>query len=337
VNYEAWENRVKTFHTGESSGIINHDIKVRDKAVEFLAVRKTSDRPFFMIIGFVAPHYPLTVPQEYFAHYEGRIPPPRLPLGHVQMEPLNYQQLRLGFGLVNIPPETTMKARELYYGLTEWLDARVGQVLEALRKSEVADNTVVIYTADHGENMGEHALWWKNCMYQTAAQVPLIVSWPARWKQGERRAGVCSLLDVAQTVVQLSGAQAPSDWNGDSLLPVLDDAKHPWKDYAVGEYYAHNISSGFVMLRQGKYKYVYHTRPTPNYPNQRELYDLEQDPDEFVNLVSLPEHQGRLSRMHTLLVKEVGEDPEKTELRCRADIAVGYPQPIGAGGKSADE
>lgn len=337
VNREEWNSRAKTFHTGDSSGIIQHDCEVRDKSVQFLAGRKAGDKPFFMITGFVAPHYPLTVPAEYYAHYQGLISAPQLPPGHVQMQPLNYQQLRLGFGLVDVPVDPVVKGRELYYGFTEWLDRNVGQVLQALRESEVADNTVVIYTTDHGENMGEHGLWWKNCMYQTAAQVPLIVSWPSRWAGGQRRHGVCSLLDMIQMVAHLAGATPPSDWNGDSLVPLLDDPNHNWKDLAVSEYYAHYISSGIVMLRQGKFKYVYHTRPVPDYPNQRELYDLQSDPDEFINLVSLPEHQGRLTEMHSAMVKELGEDPEKTEQRCRAEIAVGYPEPIGGKGKTVSD
>jgi choline-sulfatase len=329
VNSQDWKARSNTFHVGDTSGVLNHDRAVQQVSCDFLANRKKSDKPFFMTVGFDTPHYPLIVPEEIYNHYRGRIPPPNLPFGHVEMQPLNYQQLRNGFGLVNMDPTLVQKGRECYYGLTEWTDGNVGKVLDALRKSSVADNTVIIYTTDHGENMGEHGLWWKCCMYQTAAQIPLIISWPERWQQGERRKGVCSLVDVVQTMARLAGATPPHDWNGDSLIPLIQDEKHEWKDMAVSEYYAHNISSGYVMLRQGKYKYVYHTRPVPNYPNERELYDLESDPNEFVNLVSLPEHQKRLAEMHALLVKEVGEDPEKTEQRCRADIAVGYAHPFG--------
>jgi arylsulfatase A-like enzyme len=97
---------------------------------------------------------------------------------------------------------------------------------------------------------------------------------------------------------------------------------------AVSEYYGHAISSGYVMLRKGKYKYLYHTRPTPDFPNQREIYDLESDPEEFINLVFLPEQQHRMARFHAMLVKEIGEDPEETEKRCRADYAAGYSRTV---------
>jgi choline-sulfatase len=323
INYANWWKRSSEFHAGQTSTTLDHDPKVRDLACQFLAERKSTEKPFLLVVGFLAPHFPLIVPEEFHAAYRGRVEPPRLPPGHVKMQPLNYQQLRHGLGYVHTDPQVVAKGRELYCGLTQWCDHNIGRVLEALRKSSVARNTVVIYTSDHGENMGEHAMWWKNCMYQTATQVPLIISWPERWLQG-RRFGACSLLDMVQTVVHLAGADPPGDWNGDFMVPWLDDRQHPWKDLAVSEYYGHAISSGYVMLRHGKYKYVYHTRPTPDFPNQRELYDLETDPDEFVNLVSIPEQQDGMAQFHAMMLKEIGEDPEETEQRCRANYAAGY-------------
>jgi choline-sulfatase len=223
-----------------------------------------------------------------------------------------------------VPPATVKLGRELYYGLTQWLDTEVGKILAALSAIPDAANTVVIYTADHGENMGEHGLWWKNCMYEHAARVPLIVSWPARWKGGQRRKGVCSLVDVVQTIAELGRAKAPADWNGSSLCASLDSSAAPWKDRAVSEYYAHNIASGYAMIREGSYKYVYHAAPDAKHAAQRELYDLAKDPGELQNLAAAPAQQSRVQQLHAALVKELGEDPEKTEARCRADLAKGY-------------
>jgi len=190
--------------------------------------------------------------------------------------------------------------------------------------SELADNTIVIYTADHGENMGEHGLWWKNCLYDTAARVPLIVSWPVRWAGGQRRTRACSLVDVVQTIAELGGAKTPDDWNGDSMVRWLDAPQSAWKDRAVSEYYAHNIASGYTMIRTGDFKYVYHAPPDDKHPAQRELYDLKADPGEFHNLAGKPEYEEHMVSLHKALVQELGEDPDKTEQRCRADLARGY-------------
>jgi choline-sulfatase len=249
---------------------------------------------------------------------------PEIPPGHLDALPLNYRHLRAGFQLEAVPPQIVRKGRELYYGLTQWFDRQVGKVLDALARSGLAENTVVVYTSDHGENMGEHGLWWKNCMYEHAARVPMIVRWPKRWQGGQRRSAACSMVDLVQTIAELGGAETPDDWNGDSMCAWLDDAKAPWKDQAVSEYYAHNIASGYAMLRTGNHKYVYHTRMDATHPPGRELYDLAADPGEFNNLAAKPSHKQRLDAMHAALVEELGEDPDETELRCRADYQKGY-------------
>ncbi len=316
--------RFDDFHTGDNSSILKHDRAVTAGTVEFLSNRRASDKPFFMLAGYLAPHFPLIVPEEYWRPYQDKIPMPVIPEGHLESQPRNYKHLRIGFDVEDVPDEIVRKGRELYYGLTQWVDGQIGKVLKALADSDVADNTVVIYTTDHGENMGEHGLWWKNCMYQNASRIPLIVSWPARWKGGQRRTQACSLVDVVQTIAALGGADVPGDWNGDSMLGWLDDPGTDWKDLAVSEYYAHNIASGYAMIRIGKYKYVYHTPADSSHPAERELYDLQADPGEFNNLAANDEYRQRVEAMHEVLVEEIGEDPDKTEQRCRADYARGY-------------
>jgi len=316
--------RFNDFHAGEDSSILKHDRAVTAGTVEFLKSRKASDKPFFMLAGYLAPHFPLIVPEKYWQQYQGKIPMPVIPKGYLESQPRNYKHLRIGFDVEDVPDDIVRKGRELYYGLTQWVDNEVGKVLDALADSEAANNTVIIYTTDHGENMGEHGLWWKNCMYQNASRIPLIVSWPPRWKGGQRRTQACSLVDVVQTIAELGGADVPEDWNGDSMLGLLDNPETKWKDLAVSEYYAHNIASGYAMIRMGKYKYVYHTPADAAHPAERELYDLQADPDEFDNLAGKDGFKERLDAMHKALVAEIGEDPDKTEQRCRADYARGY-------------
>jgi choline-sulfatase len=316
--------RFQNFHAGDTSSGMEHDRRVSAGTLEFLRNRKGSEAPFLLLAGYIAPHFPLIVPQKYWDAYRGKVPPPIIPEGFLDALPLNYRHLRIGFNVEDVPEDVVRKGRELYYGLVQWLDEEIGKVLACLPDSEVADNTVVIYTADHGENMGEHGLWWKNCLYDSAARVPLIISWPARWNGGQRRTQVCSLVDVVQTIAELCGAKAPEDWNGDSMVHWLDDAAARWKDLAVSEYYGHNIASGYAMVRIGSFKYVYHTPADDAHPAQRELYDLSKDPGEFHNLAGRPEYAERGAAMHATLVNELGEDPNRTEQRCRADYARGY-------------
>jgi choline-sulfatase len=108
------------------------------------------------------------------------------------------------------------------------------------------------------------------------------------------------MVDVVQTIAELGGAKVPADWNGASMGPWMDDPDAPWRNVAVSEYFAHNIASGYAMLRLGDWKYVYHTPADERHPAERELYDLKADPGERANLA------------------------DRTEQRCRADGARGY-------------
>ena len=233
-----------------------------------------------------------------FDKYKDRVPMPNIPEGFLESLPSNYKHLRYGFGLTETDPETVKKGRELYWAFCEWLDTEVGKLIDALSTSEVADNTIVIYCSDHGENKGDHGLWWKCNMYEHSSRMPLAITWPKRWQGGQRRAGACSLVDLTQTIAELCGVRTPDDWDGQSMVPYLDDGTVVWRDLAVCEYFGHNIASGMCMLRQRTWKYVYHTRIDDTHGLERELYDLAADPKEFRNLADQPENAIRVRDMH---------------------------------------
>ena len=319
-----WEGRAKAFKTSDTSPILEKDRKVTAECSAFLQNRSADDKPFFLLAGYLAPHFPLTIPEEYYAPYKDRVPMPEIPEGFLETLPTNYKHLRAGFGVTKATPEQTKLGRELYWGFVNWLDDEIGKLLSALNDSEVADNTIVIYCTDHGENKGDHGLWWKNNMYEHASRTPLIVSFPKRWAGGQRRTGVCSLVDLAQTIAEIGGAERSDDWDGESLLNYLDDGNSDWRDIAVSEYYAHNIASGMAMVRQGPWKYVYHTRFDEVHGPERELYNLEEDAGEFNNLANDPAQADRVAQLHDLLAKELRRDPEDAEAQSRADLAKGY-------------
>jgi choline-sulfatase len=314
------------FHPGNHGKTVEHDIRVTAGAVDFLSKRKASDKPFFLFTGYLAPHYPLVIPEAYWDRYKGKVGmPTAAPPGFFENMPLNYKVLRAGFDEMNVPDDITQRGRELYYGLVNWVDNEIGKVLTTLHNNkEIADNTVIIYTSDHGENMGEHGMWHKNCMYEQSARVPLSIMWPGRWIGGQRRAGASSHLDLVKTIVEIGGGQTPVDWNGDSMLSWIENPKHKWKDYAVSEYYAKNIASGYVMARSGRWKYTYHTTIDKQHPDFHELYDLSADPYEFNNLAGHQDQAKRVKEMHARMVAEVGGDPNVTEQRARRQLTEGY-------------
>ncbi|WP_176441759.1 sulfatase-like hydrolase/transferase [Granulicella rosea] len=321
--------RFDEFHAGDHGSTVEHDRRVTAGAVDFLSKREDADeKPFFLFVGYLAPHFPLIVPQENVAKYRGKVGMPEIPEGFLDRIALNYKVQRAGFEEIGVPDDTVRSGRELYYGLVDWADQQIGHVLAALRAHpEVAENTVIIYSSDHGENMGERGLWWKNCMYDSASKVPLVISWPKRWKGQQRRGGASSHLDLVQTIVELAGTRSPNDWNGESMLHWMDRPNTPWKDLAVSEYYAHNTASGYTMIRSGEWKYVYHNVIDEDHPAQRELYNLAHDPKEFTNLANLPEHKARVETLHQRMLKEVGADPDEIEKRSREQLARGYTRP----------
>ncbi len=317
--------RFSQFYPGERSIILDHDRAVTVGAIEFLYKQRPKDQPFFLFAGYLAPHFPIIAPQSLWERYKGKIAMPVIPPGFLESLSLNYKVQRAGFEELEVPEDTVRRGRELYYALTEWVDNQIGLVLSALCSMlAVAENTVIIYSSDHGENMGEHGMWWKNCMFDPATRVPLIVSWPQRWSAAQRRSGASSHLDLVQTVVDLAGGNAPDDWNGHSMLPWLDNSQVRWKDFAVSEYYGLNTASGYVMAREGDWKYTYHTIIDADHPAQRELYNIASDTQEFKNLANLPEHKSRVERMHQRMVQEVAGDPDETEQRARYQLAKGY-------------
>jgi len=294
------------------------DVTRRDDALSFITERTAEDKPFFLIVGFMAPHYPLTAPAELIEKYKDKIPLPELPEGYTEKLPLNYKHLRNERKFEKVPAEIVKLGRESYYARVEWADQQIGRVLNAIKKSPFADNTIIIYTSDHGENLGEHGLWWKNSMYDCSTNVPLIISWPQRWEGGQKRTLACGSVDLVQTIADLAGIKTPGDWDGTSMVPWLDNPGFKWKDFAVSEYYAGYTASGISMIRKGNWKYVYHTRADDKYGPETELYDLEKDPKELINLAGNAKYAITLQSLHKALVKETGEDPEQTETRWRA-------------------
>lgn len=326
VNTAGWESRSSDFYIGDDAHPYNLDRRVTEEVRAFLNERDPDEDPFFLLAGYLSPHFPIVAPFEYYRKYHDAVPLPELPEDFFETLPTNYEQIRRGFGVTDVDHagDKVRFARELYWAYVDWFDDQVGRLLAALTSSDVAENTIVIYTSDHGENKGDHGMWWKNCMYEHSVGVPLIVSWPDRWTGGQRRTEVCSLVDVVRTIADLADAETPPQWDGDSLRGLLDDPTVDWKNFALSEYYAHNTASGFTMYREGRYKYVYHARYDSDHGPEAELYDLHEDPGEFENLADHDAYREIRDELHETMVAELGEHPDDIEQRARRDGADGY-------------
>lgn len=262
-----------------------YDDEVAARAVAFLADPARRERPWALCASFITPHFPLIVRQSYFDRYfPAHADLPAMPPGHLdRLHPQN-RRLRQFFDCADFTAEQTARARAAYYGLVTFCDERIGQVLDALEAHGLAENTLVAYVADHGEMLGQHGLWWKCSFYEGSSRIPFILSWPGQIAPGSRYRAATSLLDLVRTMLDLAGDDAP-DLNGTSLVPLLRGAAPDGDGLAIAEYEGHGTVTPARMVRRGRFKLNYYHGEPP------ELFDLEDDPDEFTDLASHPDYR----------------------------------------------
>ena len=167
-----------------------------------------------------------------------------------------------------------------------------------LEETGQRDNTVIVHFSDHGEMNGEHGMWRKSSMYEASVRVPLQISWPGEIAGGRRVAQAVSLVDMVAMVVELAGAESVAPLDGDSLLRLVRGEEADWKDEAFSEYLAHGVQRPVGMLRKGRYKLNYNLGEAP------ELYDIEVDPNEFVDLAGSAKYAPTLAAMQARLLAE---------------------------------
>jgi arylsulfatase A-like enzyme len=279
---------------------------ITDRAIEFLD-EHPADRPFFLWVSYVHPHHPFNPPAPYDTMYDPAVMPlPQWDAGEIERWPEAYQKkfyARSGsheaVGLCDFQDRDWQRIKAYYYGMISQIDANVGRLLEVLRTRGALDNTLVVFTTDHGENLGDHRLLFKGTTYDCVTRVPFVVcpgsgSLPGKAEPGSRRDQLCSSIDVLPTLLDLLGVAQPdpSPIQGQSLAPALIDANHRLRES--------------VLIENGGIRRSVRTRDallTWHGPDTRgELYDLSADPECFVNLWDEPSAaELRLELLHTLI------------------------------------
>ncbi|HID06709.1 MAG TPA: hypothetical protein EYP10_06135 [Armatimonadetes bacterium] len=256
------------------------DDAVTDACIKFLRERD-SGRPLCMVVGFVLPHCPYIAPKTLFEHYYDRVKIPSVPDGYWEaMHPamINWRRRRR---IEDLTEEQIRTARAGYYGLVEYLDTLIGKIIETLHELRMVERTIVIYTSDHGDMVGEHGLWWKSNFYEGSVGVPLIFA-GAHLPKGIVCERVVSLLDVTATVIDIADAPPLPHSLGRSLVPLLCESPNgvDWEDVAFAELCT--FTDPFMrMVRRGDWKLVYfdgYERP--------QLFNLRDDPNEFNDLAT---------------------------------------------------
>ncbi|HEU4922568.1 MAG TPA: sulfatase-like hydrolase/transferase [Burkholderiales bacterium] len=265
--------------------------------------RKYRERPWVLFVSFVAPHFPLTAPPHWYYRYPfERIPMPKL-YREKNLHPyVRDQAQNTGYDKYFADEAAVKRARAGYLGLVSSLDENIGHIMETLEDLKLDSNTRVLYTSDHGDNLGARGLWGKQVLYEEAAKVPMILTGPDV-PTGVRREPV-SHVDVYPTVMECVGVEAP-DASGSSLLRRIPERT------VLSEYHASSSRSGEYMIRHGKWKYVYFVR----YPDRPELFDLDSDPEELKDLGRDPNHEQAKKECHEKLLGML--NPEEVDRRAK--------------------
>ncbi|WP_206057208.1 sulfatase-like hydrolase/transferase [Nitratireductor sp. XY-223] len=293
----------------------DYDAAVTRRTVEWLEDRaEAADRhPWCLYVGLVAPHFPLVVPQAFYDLYPlDRLPDAKLhPRDGHPRHPWVEKQNGLNDSEAKFEDEEErLRAIAAYYGLCTWLDHNVGEILGALDATGQAENTVVVYTSDHGDNVGARGLWGKSNLYLESVAVPMIMAGPGV------PAGICrtpvSLVDLSATIPALFGAEIDGAGGIRPLDAIARERDDPER-IVFSEYHAAGAVSGAFMLKKGRWKYHYYVGFSP------ELFDLETDPEETRDLAADPAFRDIVAMMDAELRRIC--DPEATDARAFADQA----------------
>ncbi len=257
-------------------------------------------RPFFLSLGFSKPHVPLLAPKPYLDLY----PPESLPAAWAPESrdrgiPPVARRFGRNFDLfqsVERTPERERRALAAYYACVSFIDAQLGIVLAAVDAAGLAENTAIVVLGDHGFHLGEHGLWSKVTLFEQSTRVPLLVRVPGARANGGSCPGIVELVDLVPSLAELFGLSVPQALEGASFAPLLERPDRAWKRAAFALCKL-TQSTGRAVRTQ---RYRYSLWPTPIGPAQ-ELYDLETDPWEHVNLAGDPQHAPVLAEHAELL------------------------------------
>jgi choline-sulfatase len=292
-----------------------YDREIASRAQIWLREQAPKERgkPWVLFVSFVAPHFPLTAPPHWYYKYPfDKIPMPKLYRANNLHPYVRDQDDNTGYDKYFEDEAAVKRARAGYFGLISSLDENIGNLLNTLKDAGFESNTRILYTSDHGDNMGARGLWGKQVLYEEAAKVPMILAGPDI-PLGVRSEPV-SHVDVYPTVMQCLGADAPGA-SGVSLLSRIPERT------VVSEYHASSSRAGEYMIRNGKWKYVYFVQ----YPERPELFDLEKDPEELNDLGTNPAFSKERKSCHDKLLSMLNpEEVDRKAKRRQAELVAAH-------------
>lgn len=296
---------------------------------------KTGEQPFFVAVGFHKPHLPWVFPKSFLDYYpeeDIRLPAnPYVPSDMPDIAWQNFHELRdykdigrkYGAGQENmtLPDDKVKELRRAYYAALSYTDSLVGEVVAALDKLGLADNTIISFWGDHGWQLGEHSEWCKQTNFEIATHAPMMVRVPGLTDSGVVTERMTEFVDLFPTLAEAAGLpQIPlcargaesvtTCTEGVSMVPLMKNPEAPWKAAAFSQYPRMAIDGNMVMgysIRTEQFRYTIwtmydHTEYKPFSFNRNahgaELYDHDIDPEENVNRVNFPKYKEQVAKLH---------------------------------------
>ncbi len=277
----------------DGDDLVHSDGKTAEKACELIR-RYKGGKPFFLAVGFVRPHVPFVAPRGYYEPYDiSNIVLPETVTGDWDDIPkagINYKTSKS----LNLNPEQEKKAVAAYYASVAFMDAQVGKLLDTLNEEGLADDTIVIFTSDHGFHLGEHDFWMKVGLMDESSRVPLIIKVPGK------KPAVCDsfteLLDLYPTLSELCGLEVPARLQGKSLAKTLDDPSVSVRDTAFC------VNDNSFLLRTDQWAYIQHGKDGEH---GLQLFDMKKDPKQYTNLAENPEFSEVVNRFQRQLADKL--------------------------------
>jgi uncharacterized sulfatase len=310
--YPASRESVVKVKTGKKEGLPWEEIpgdddrlidgQIAKTAIDWLEQRDRS-KPFFLAVGFHRPHLPFVAPEKYFDLYPmDKITLPNEPADDDGDIPFPARNGAVGQYDMTATPEQRRAAIRAYLATVSYMDAQAGRVLDVLKRMAVADNTIIVFTGDHGWHLGEHGLWHKRSLFEESARVPLIVHAPGAKANGRASGSLAELVDVYPTLCDLAGVPAPAVLEGKSLRPVLADPAAVLHEGAFTQ-----ARRGANAANWGRSVRTLKWRCTEwdEGRNGVELYDHVNDPHEYTNLASDSRYAGVLKELRATLAARV--------------------------------
>ncbi|KAJ5651738.1 hypothetical protein N7507_009164 [Penicillium longicatenatum] len=346
VNWDEPEIRQDYYHNMASvmdagpvvrTNQLDFDEEVIYKSQQYLYdhVRQRTDQPFCLTVSMTHPHDPYAMTKEFWDMYEDvDIPLPKN--GNVpdeQQDPHSQRVLKcIDLWGKEMPEDRIRAARRSYYAACTYVDTNIGKLLKTLENTGLDENTIICFTGDHGDMLGERGLWYKMTWFENSARVPMLFYAPKLFEPKRIKENV-STMDMLPTFVDLVGAPLIKDLplDGVSLMPYLTGGEGPRTDTVYGEYMGEGTQAPLIMIRRGCWKFIYSTIDPPM------LFNVAADPEEKINLAAgLP----TLSTVRTpLAVKSAnplavpaplptpGETPRVSPIPQRVGENAGYPFP----------